>query len=221
MSRSPFDPAWPDLPTVVPVFPLSGALLLPGGTLPLNIFEPRYLSLVEDALGAGRLMGMIQPSTTPDDDSEPPLYPVGCLGRIAAFQETGDGRLLISLTGLIRFRVREEMAPHNGYRRVRPAYDGFGDDLNEPPEVALDREKLLGLLKQYFEMEQINVDAETLEQAPNDVLLTSVAMLCPFDPREKQALLETSTVEERANTMIALLEMALRQGPAGSSNNPQ
>ena len=204
MSRSAFDPAFADLPAELGVFPLSGALLLPGGHLPLNIFEPRYLALVQDALGAGRMFGLIQPRS---GDDGAPLYPVGCLARIAAFRETPDGRFLVTLAGVARFRVAEETAGRHGYRRVRADYGDFGADLDAPAEAGVNRSRLLAALKPYLRQQDMADEADSLDKAPTHLLLTSVAMLCPFEPREKQALLEAPSPEARAEMLITLLTM--------------
>lgn len=198
-----------DLPDTIPIFPLPGALLLPGGRLPLNIFEPRYLAMVEDALGSGRMFGMIQPDPTlppARDGSGPGLYRVGCLGRLASFAETDDGRFLITLGGVARFRVVEELALRRGYRRVRADYAGFAADLREEP-APLDRPGLVGALRGYFRARGIEANWEAVEQTPDAMLVTTLAMVCPFEPAEKQALLEAADAAERARRLVALLQM--------------
>ncbi len=209
------DTRYPDaggLPGAIPVFPLPGALLLPDGQLPLNIFEPRYLNMVIDALGQGRLIGMIQP--VPKEDQDPitdhvDIYRVGCVGRITEFSETGDGRLLITLTGVSRFRVVEELAESNGYRRVQADYGPFAGDMADREEGAdvMDRRELIGVVKRYFHVRGMETDWSALEEAEEHVLITSLAMACPFEVREKQALLEADTLVQRAEMLTGLMEM--------------
>jgi Lon protease-like protein len=205
----PFHPAFADLPTEIPVFPLSGALLLPEGRLPLNIFEPRYLAMVEDSLGAGRMLGMVQGDPSlPRQGAESQLYRVGCLGRVSSFAETDDGRLLITLTGLIRYRIAEEIGARRGYRRVRADYDGFAGDLAaDRPAPQIDRAALLGTLQPYFRARGIEANWDAVEQTGDAMLVTTLCMVCPFDVREKQALLEAGSVEERARILVALMQM--------------
>jgi uncharacterized protein len=206
---SPFHPSFAALPAEIPIFPLSGALLLPEGRLPLNIFEPRYLAMVEDALGAGRLLGMVQgdpslPRVGPDSQ----LFKVGCLGRISSFAETDDGRLLITLTGAIRFRIVEEVAGKRGYRRARADYAPYAADLGTAgPPPAFDREALVGALRPYFRARGIEANWEAVEQTGDAMLVTTLCMVCPFDVREKQALLEAEGPEDRAAMLIALMQM--------------
>ncbi|HJS32389.1 MAG TPA: LON peptidase substrate-binding domain-containing protein [Alphaproteobacteria bacterium] len=202
-----------DLPGVIPVFPLAGVLLLPHGRLPLNIFEPRYLAMTLDALATPmRLIGMIQP-TEPEAPGRPPkLYGTGCAGRIASFSETDDGRYLITLSGVCRFKLAEEIEPLNGYRRIVPDFAIFGGDLAPEPSYPLDRQRLGKALKRYFTAHSIAADWRSISDAPDDRLITTLAMICPFEPREKQALLETPEAAERARLLIALLEMAAAGG---------
>jgi Lon protease-like protein len=210
MSRSPFDPRFEALPASLPIFPLPGALLLPGGRLPLNIFEPRYLNMVRDAIAGPRLIGMIQPSTDSEDPGSAETYKTGCAGRIVAFQETEDGRFLITLAGLIRFDVARELPLEEGYRRVEPEFDRFRDDLAEDTDE-IDREGLLEALRGYFDVSGLDGDWAAVEKAADEALVTSLAMACPFDPPEKQALLEAMTLGERAETLITLLRMAVME----------
>ncbi|MGB9153144.1 MAG: LON peptidase substrate-binding domain-containing protein [Alphaproteobacteria bacterium] len=198
------------LPEELPVFPLAGAVLLPQARLPLNIFEPRYLAMIEDALGKGRLIGMIQPST--DDESAsspPPLYSVGCAGRITSFNETDDGRLLVVLTGTCRFRVISEMPATRLYRTVRPDWKPYLADLNESEPTEIDRARLIDLLQIYFKKHSISVDWSVVQNAPNDVLVPTIIMICPLEPNEKQALLEAESFAARARMLVTLLEMAV------------
>lgn len=205
----PFHPTYEALPAEIPIFPLSGALLLPEGRLPLNIFEPRYLAMVEDALAAGRMLGMVQGDPSlPRIGADSQTYKVGCLGRVSSFSETDDGRLLITLTGLIRFRVAEEIAGRRGYRRVRADYAEFAADLDvDAPPPPLDRDALLAALRPYFRARGIEANWEAIEQTGEAMLVTTLCMVCPFDVREKQALLEAPGAEERARMLIALMEM--------------
>ena len=200
-------PRLEDLPGCFPVFPLAGALLLPRGRLPLNIFEPRYLAMTEDALAAGRMLGMVQPDPCRAAcRNGPGLYRVGCLGRISAFSETDDGRYLITLTGVIRFAIAEETAMRRGYRRVRAAMADFAADLAGPPEnAACDRAKLLGKLRAYFGRRRIEANWEAIEAMPDHVLVITLCMVCPFDVPEKQALLEAPGEAERAAALCTLL----------------
>jgi uncharacterized protein len=201
------------LPGVLPIFPLTGILLLPRGRLPLNIFEPRYLAMTRDALGGERLIGMVQPSEPQDDNRggggpTPPVYPVGCAGRVTQFSEADDGRYLITLTGVSRFRIVEELPLLSGYRRVVPDWEPFAHDRAAPAEPAFDRERLLRGLRGYFAQRKISVDWEAIGKAPSEYLVTSIAMACPFAPSEKQALLEAADPDARAQLLTALVEMA-------------
>jgi Lon protease-like protein len=199
-----------DLPEEFPVFPLSGALLLPGGRLPLNIFEPRYLALVEDSLASGRLFGMVQPDKRlASGDTGPGLYRTGCLGRLSAFSEADDGRYLITLTGLIRYSIVEEVEEHRGYRRVRGAFAGFAADLQPALRTGLgpDRQSLLDASKRYFIHAGVDANWEAIGAMSDPVLVVTLSMACPFDPEEKQALLEAPTLPERARVLLALLEI--------------
>ncbi len=198
-----------DLPEEFPVFPLTGALLLPGGRLPLNIFEPRYLAMVEDALGHDRLFGMVQPDRRlAQGETGPGLYRTGCLGRIASFSETEDGRYLITLNGIIRFTIVEEVEPVRGYRRVRAALGGFAADLKPPGAESLyDRPALLEALRRYFAHAGVEANWEAISTMSDADLLVSLCMACPFDAQEKQALLEARDDADRARALLALLEI--------------
>lgn len=201
----------------LPIFPLAGVLLLPRGRLPLNIFEPRYLAMTRDALGGDRLIGMVQPSDPNQPASgNPPVYPTGCAGRITSFSETDDGRYLITLTGLCRFHIREELPLHSGYRRVVPQWDDFASDLRTPREPAFDRERLLRGLRSYFDKHQIKAEWDAIGSVPGERLVTSIAMVCPFEPSEKQALLEAPGLDERAQLLTAIVEMAIIEGSGES-----
>jgi uncharacterized protein len=214
-----FHPDFEDLPPETAVFPLAGALLLPRGRLPLNIFEPRYLAMTLDSLASGRMFGMIQPRPgAPAGETGPGLFGTGCLGRLSSFAETEDGRILITLTGVSRFHVAEELPMRRGYRRVRADYAPFrGDlDLSERPS-ALDRAALMDALRPFFRGRGIEANWEAMEQTPDAMLVLTLAMVCPFDPREKQALLEAGTPEERASMLVALLQMGAQAGPQGGA----
>ena len=214
------DPAR-DLPEVFPVFPLTGALLLPRGRLPLNIFEPRYKAMVEDALGARRLMAMIQPDPALARGANGPgLYPVGCLGRISSFSETDDGRYLITLTGIARFRVGEELPMRRGYRRVRADWGEFPAlDLADPAPGGFDRAALLSALRGFFSRRGIQANWDAVEKMSDDGLLTTLAMVCPFEAAEKQVLLEAPDATARAQDLLALL-MIGAHGPAEEPGRP-
>lgn len=198
-----------DLPRTLPVFPLSGVLLLPRGRLPLNIFEPRYLAMVEDVLSSHRMIGMIQPMSGCSGDAEPPLYQLGCAGRISAFAETEDGRYLITLTGVSRFVMVREVAEVHGYRQVEADWSGYANDLAGEEHGCVDRPRLLASLRTYFKTHGLSVDWSALEEAPEERLITSLAMICPFLPSEKQALLGATDLTERSNLLITLIEMAI------------
>jgi Lon protease-like protein len=206
MSRTAFDPAFEDLPRVLPIFPLEGVLLLPGGRLPLNVFEPRYLAMFDAALASNRLIGMIQPCEDRGDAEAPKVYETGCVGRITSFTETDDGRYLVTLSGLLRFDVLREM-PSGSYRQVEPDYRRFAGDLDEDRST-IDRDRLIKVLNAYFEANSIEGDWEAIEQTGDERLVTSLAMICPLGAPEKQALLESITLTERAEALTAIMEMA-------------
>ena len=207
-----------DLPPVVPVFPLAGVLLLPRRLLPLNVFEPRYLALVEAVLSGDRLIGMIQPKigATSVMPSRPPLEAVGCLGRLTQFAETGDGRLMIGLTGVARFRVVEELAATTPYRQVTIDCTPFLGDF-EPGrgEAGVDRASVLATLDAWLEAHSLDLDRSHFQEAGNEALVDGLAMMSPCGPREKQALLEAADLAERADLLVALTERALAAGGPG------
>jgi Lon protease-like protein len=216
--RSPFEPGFEQLPETLPIFPLSGVLLLPGGKLPLNIFEPRYLAMVFDALAGSRLIGMVQPvqpggfagDGLPTPDGRPAVHRIGCAGRIVSFSETDDGRLLLALSGVCRFEiVRELDLAHGGYRRVSSVFSAFRADLDAAREerVELDRERLMAALAAFFRGRNLSTDWEAVKKAADTNLVTSLSMVLPFGPAEKQALLETADSAARAKLLIAFLEM--------------
>jgi Lon protease-like protein len=199
------------LPETLPIFPLAGVLLLPHGQLPLNIFEPRYLAMVSEARRGAPLIGMVQPVRPQEGGGEAPVvYPTGCTGRITAFEKTDDGRFLITLTGLCRFDIVEELPlTDGGFRPVRADYQRFAADLDEPAASQVDRKRLLLALDAFFKQQGYEADWETVEGASNESLITTLAMTCPFAPSEKQALLEAMTTEDRAEIVTALMEMTV------------
>lgn len=206
----------PALSNEFPVFPLAGALLLPRGKLPLNIFERRYIHMIDDALAGGRLIGMVQPDATrPDTPSGPALYRVGCVGRLTSFSETDDNRYLITLSGLSRFAVQVELEMQRGYRRVRAELGRFEADLAEPEPDGIDRQALLQALRGYFAAQGFDANWEAVEDMDRAALVTTLAMVCPFEPPEKQALLEAPTLAERASVLLALLQMGSHANDTG------
>ena len=208
--QSPFHPRFDQLTPTIPVFPLPGVLLLPGGLLPLNIFEPRYIAMVDAALGAGRLIGMVQPEEASGTAQGPKLYRSGCAGRITSFEETDDGRYLITLAGVCRFDIAEELEMAQGFRRIRADWDAFADDLLPSPDGALFcRDRLQKALGTYFDKHGIAANPKAIDAASDECLVTSLCMICPFQPAEKQALLEARTWSERAEMMLSLIEMAV------------
>ncbi len=217
----PFHPRVENLPGEFPVFPLPGALLLPRGKLPLNIFEPRYMAMTEDALGAGRMFAMIQPDANlPETANGPALFRVGCLGRLSSFSETDDGRYLITLTGVIRFAIAQEIGMRRGYRRVRGDFTRFLSDLDlEPRPIGVARETLVAALRGYFTHRGFDANWDAIKRLPDDMLVVTLGMVCPFEPAEKQALLEAPGDAERASTLLALLQMGAVQqdAPGGHS----
>jgi hypothetical protein len=201
-----------DLPEVIPVFPLPGALLLPRGQMPLNIFEPRYLEMVDDALRSGhRLIGMIQPDATgAEEEAKPNLFTVGCVGRITQLAESGDGRYLIELTGVARFRLEEELEVATAYRQCRVTFAPFADDfVARKGEEAVDRTTLLAALREFLKANDLNADWEGIEKAPNEALVNALAMMSPYGAAEKQALLEAPDLKTRAEVLVAITEIEL------------
>lgn len=202
-----------DLPETIPVFPLPGALLLPRGRLPLHIFEPRYLAMIEDCLKTKhRLIGMIQPREVPGT-GEKRLNAIGCAGRLTGFSETEDGRYMITLAGISRFRVREEVQGFTPYRRCQVDWTGFDRDLGPVEEDAgFDRDAFLSLLGRYFAAQHLSTDWSGLKEAETELLINSLSMLCPFTTEDKQALLEAPSLTTRRETLVTLIEFALRGG---------
>ena len=203
-TRGPFEPEFSELPRRIPVFPLHSALLLPGGKLPLNIFEPRYLAMVRDCLiQPHRLIGMIQPRADEEDN----LYDIGCAGRISNYGESDDGRLLITLSGTLRFRILDIEEVGDGYKMATVSWTDFKMDLM-PDESKIDRAILIENLRHYFELKGYSADWEHIGNCEDERLVTTLSMICPFDVPEKQALLECPDLNQRAKLLIAILEMA-------------
>ena len=201
-----------DLPGVIPVFPLSGALLLPRVLLPLNIFEPRYISMINDSMSSSRIIGIIQPRN--GSKSGPyGLYDAGCVGRLTTYNETEDGRILVTLTGLCRFQVLEELDVTTAYRQVKADYEPFSHDLVKDYGVDdVDRTGLLEVLKNYLDANQLQGDWPSIEGSPTEELVNSLSVVSPYGPPEKQALLEADTLASRADMLIAMTEVVLAQG---------
>jgi uncharacterized protein len=209
------------LPRVLPIFPLEGALLLPHGQLPLHIFEPRYRAMIEEALGNSRVLGMIQPRGNHPDPvpDRADVFEIGCAGRIVSFAETEDGRFLVTLKGVCRFRVTEELSLLRGFRRVVPDFEPFRADLAHASEEGIDRPRLLAAARAFLLMKNIACDWQAAEAASSQALITSLAMSCPFEPEEKQALLESADLPARGRLLISLFEMAMLASdapPAGT-----
>ena len=204
-----------ELPDTLPLFPLPGALLLPRARLPLHIFEPRYLQMLEDCMKTpDRLIGMVQTREVPvNQGSEPRLHSIGCAGRLTGFSETDDGRYMVTLSGVSRFRLRKEIEGDSPYRRARVDWQGFERDQGAAEEDAgFYRAGFMDLLQRFFESLELSTDWESLGDADEELLINSLSMLCPFTPEDKQALLEAPTLTERRETMVTLIEFALRGG---------
>lgn len=217
-----------DLPPALPIFPLAGALLLPRGILPLNIFEPRYIAMVEERLASpDRLVGLVQPKGShigadagqaKESDVLPedvPVFETGCAGRITAMDETDDGRYLITLTGVSRFAIQSEELSEGGYRVARAGWSKFEMDLRPAENIGLDRARLGEALNVFFERNDIEADWQAIRETPDERLVTSLCMICPFEASEKQALLECADVAQRAELLTSLIEMAAIGGQAG------
>jgi len=206
-----------DLPEVIPIFPLPGALLLPRARLPLNIFEPRYLAMLDDILKTEhRLIGMVQPLE--GVASPPRLHSIGCAGRVTSLSETEDGRYLIAISGVSRFRIGEELDGFTPYRRVRPEWPDFAADLRGPErDDAFDRAHFLELLQSYFEAQNLSSDWDSLREADTELLINSLSMMCPFAVEEKQALLEAPRLSDRRDTLQALLKFAIAGDGGGQA----
>jgi uncharacterized protein len=214
-SLGPFDPGYRELPEALPIFPLTGAVLIPGGRLPLNIFEPRYLAMIRHTLRQPtRLIGMVQPveqgaDRNVDPGNRPAVQRIGCAGRLVSFQETEDGRYTITLSGLIRFAIKRELPLHeNGFRMVEPDFAPFAEDMAERDFEMAGKAEFLAAFKAYVQAKQLKVDWDAITGAPDDHLLVSLAMLSPFSPQEKQSLLECADLAQLAAMMTALFELA-------------
>jgi uncharacterized protein len=201
-----------ELPDTIPIFPLAGALLLPRARLPLHIFEPRYLAMLEDCMKTqSRLIGMIQPRETPAGEER--LSAIGCAGRLTSFSETEDGRYMVTLTGISRFRLRAEVEGFTPYRRAHIDWPPFSRDLGaEEEDAGFDREAFLALLKRYFATRDLGSDWSGIKSADTELLINSLSMLLPLAPEDKQALLEAPSLTTRRETLVTLMEFALRSG---------
>jgi uncharacterized protein len=207
------------LPEQLAIFPLDGALLLPRGQLPLNIFEPRYLNMIEDALAGNRLIGMVQTRQEADHPvpDNTPVFDVGCIGKLTSFTETDDGRYMITLTGINRFSIIEELETVRGYRRFSVNYDAFANDREEDSGQLEDRERLMTAVNDYFQATGMEADWESMDAVPDETLVTALAMVCPLEARDKQALLECAGVQDRGAFLTDLLEFHSRAGNGETS----
>jgi Lon protease-like protein len=208
MSRSPFIPRFSDLPGELPIFPLAGAVVMPGVQLPLNIFEPRYLNMVEDALAADHLIGMIQPAGEGAEDGAPDVHRVGCAGRITSYSETSDGRIILVLTGVCRFEVLAELPMRRGYRRVRPGWEPFEIDYRLADDGMTDRASFLGSLRSYAKLHGVEIPWDDIESMRDGELANLLCAHLPLSPDDKQALIETIELPARSELMRGLMEMS-------------
>lgn len=203
-----------NLPDLIPLFPLSGVIVLPRARLPLNIFEPRYLTMFEDVLKTReRLIGMVQPM---DIEADGPLHVVGCAGRVTSFTETDDGRYMVSLTGVSRFTIDQQVEGLAPYLQANVRWQDFDRDLGAAEhDDGLDRDQFLALLERFFAVEELDTDWDNLKKAGTEMLVNSLSMLAPFSPEDKQAMLEAKTLSTRRETLVTLMEFALRRGETG------
>lgn len=208
MTRTPFFPNFQDLPKELPIFPLPGAVVMPGVQLPLNIFEPRYLNMVADALARNHLIGMIQPLRDTAFEEVPQLHRIGCAGRITSYSETRDGRIVLVLTGVCRFEILEEIPGRRGYRRVRPGWERFTRDFHEDESKLADRERFLKSLRAYTVLRGVEVPWDDIEGMGDADLVNLLCAHLPLEPEDKQALIETLDVAERAELMRGLMDMS-------------
>lgn len=213
--RSPFLQRFADLPDELPIFPLSGAVVLPGVQLPLNVFEPRYLALVQAALSSDHLIGMVQPRG--DDDSDrPPIHQIGCAGRITSYSETNDGRIVLVLTGLCRFSVGEELQTRDGFRRVRPEWKGFELDLEESEASLAERDQFMGSLRAFCNQRSVEIPWDDIAKMADGDLINLLCTHLPLEAEDKQALLEAVQLGERATLMRGLMDMSAQASRFGS-----
>lgn len=216
-----------DLPEQIPVFPLRGVILLPRATLPLNLFEPRYLAMIEDVIAGQRLVGIIQPERSTGEDESPAgksagLRRVGCVGRVTAFQELDDGRIIVTLTGVCRFTVAHEVTNTKPYRTFAVSYSEFASDFaRDAGEDQVNREKLMDVLKRYLEAHQFRADWKAIGHAPSEHLVNSLSIISPYGPEEKQALLEAADLKTRSEVLVALAEMEMAAGDGGAGTTMQ
>jgi Lon protease-like protein len=213
-----------DCPQTIPLFPLPGALLLPRGQMPLNIFEPRYVAMIDDALKSHRVIGMVQPDADAPEQARPvpPLYRTGCIGRITQLAETGDGRYLLTLTGVARFAILEELKVLTPYRQAHVDYQDFARDFEaRAGEDAVDRAALLRALKEFAAANELKIDWKGVNEAPNEALVNALSMMAPFGVKEKQALLESPDLKARAEMLVAITEMELARGGSDTDTTLQ
>jgi Lon protease-like protein len=217
MSRDTRVPTFEELPRALPIFPLAGALLLPSAPLPLNIFEPRYLAMTRDAMGGHRLIGMVQPTDPSADTRHPEVYRIGCAGKVVRFEETNDGRFLIMLLGVARFEIVEELEVTTPYRQVVASFAKFRGDLSDEDATAgkVDRASFIATFRSYSDRIGLKANWDEVEKAPVAPLVNALAVACPFEPSEKQALLEAPDLASRADAMLAIMRMAAAPVPAG------
>jgi len=218
--QSPFSIRFDNLPGLLPVFPLPSVLLLPGGRLPLNVFEPRYISMILDSLSEQRLIGVVQTRTAAEElvADEAEVFNTGCVGRIVSFTESSDGRLLITLDGLCRFNLLGELEIRNGYRQFNVSFDKYKTDM-EDPEGFIERQEFGKLVKHYFDSENLNIDIGTLDKIGDKKLLANLAMLCPFETPEKQALMEAESFDQMLEIMSALMKMSIHADISSPNKN--
>ncbi len=213
-----------DLPDLIPLFPLPEALLLPRGQMPLNIFEPRYLAMIDHAMAGDRIIGMVQPLAAPesDEDEVGEVFAIGCAGRITSYAETGDGRYMICLTGISRFRIVEEVEPESGFRRARVTAAGFDTDfIEDAGSDTVDRTHLLDTFRLYLDANHLEADWDSIEKASNETLVNALSMMSPYGMAEKQALLEAPDLKTRSETLIALTELSLARRSGGAPSQLQ
>jgi len=217
MSNNPYAPPFSDLPDILPIFPLTGVLLLPFGELPLNIFEPRYLEMINRALAGNRMIGMVQ--TKDKTPQIPIIYETGCAGKITEFHETSDGRYIITLTGISRFIIKKELSTTTPYRQIIPNWSSFENDMVAADCLDIDRERLTQMLQSYFAKQQLNCDWTKINEASDGRLITCLSMICPFTPQEKQALLEAKCCKTRADIFMTMLEMGMHSDKDQTANH--